>query len=303
MEEPYIAEKFLFDVLEKLPNLSNIYKVQEEQSDPYCLIQSEVACEYTLHYLLQNRKKRLILPEEINDFTNRVIIASSWQYTRNVYRFDSSVYQELIQQELDAFPEGILDDFPEPCIFIETQNNLGVREGFFAQIDKRGTAYSILFMFLSHDQSAFMTRLPVRPNENISYLIDEILDTFEPDVEQRYYAEQKFKQALNLILYFGCNNVDYSGRKKPSFKTNWKFKKATTYYTMGKSVGKMMQNSSIEGKQVPHIRRAHYHHYWIGKRDGERTRIRRFVYPVFVNCKAKKSKEKLNIKTQFIDIK
>lgn len=310
MQTTHIAEKFLTDTLKQCPNLHHIYREQEKQfplRDPYSLIQSKIACEYTMEYCLRSTHQNQhtpISPNQLNDLCNRVIIASVWQYTRSIYRFDPLIYQELIHQDLDIFPASILDDFPEPSIFIETQNDAHTQEGFFAQIDKQGNIYRLLFLFISSKEEAFLTQLPIRPYEKLSTMIHELLHGFQADRAQMRYAEQKFKQALNLILYFGCNNVDYSGRKKPSYKKNIKPKKATTYYTMGRTLGNAIREASQgQGKQVPHVRRAHYHHYWTGKRDGERNRIRRFVYPIFVNCKEPTSNKNLVIKTRYIHIK
>lgn len=311
MQESYIAEKFLYDTLKQCPDLAQIYREQERQfplRDPFCLIQSKIACEYTMEHCLQSiNQNKIILPEQLNDLCNRVIIACVWQYTRSVYRFDPLIYQELIHQDLDVFPESILDDFPEPSIFIETKNDAQEQEGFFAQIDKQDNLYRLLLLFVSSKEEAFLTQLPICPYENLSELIKTLLHDFQPDSAQMYYAEQKFKQALNLILYFGCNNVDFSGRKIPTYQKQFKPKKAITFYTMGKTIAKAIRGEQKkekeQGKQIPHIRRAHYHHYWTGKRDGERNQIRRFVYPVFVNCKEPKSKKNLAIKTRYIHIK
>ncbi|MCD8491987.1 MAG: hypothetical protein LRY51_08830, partial [Geovibrio sp.] len=60
-------------------------------------------------------------------------------------------------------------------------------------------------------------------------------------------------------------------------------------FTVGESIGQKLREQSFhthgkKGKvKRPHLRRAHWHGYWTGPRDGEQSFILKWLPPVFVD--------------------
>lgn len=59
-------------------------------------------------------------------------------------------------------------------------------------------------------------------------------------------------------------------------------------------VGKQRENSS-GWTQRPHMRRAHWHHFWTGKKGEERKLILKWIAPSFINTELGEQPATINI--------
>lgn len=147
----------------------------------------------------------------------------------------------------------------------------------------------------------------------ISQIVGEIIDSRKavlsrvdlPDgfIEEKLLDERKTRawitQVLNLILYVCSVNADIQQAYKPSptpRKANPKKRNRRSesfIYDVGFRVGPALgaaraHRASAVGSgagpaKTPHVRRAHWHHYWKGPRNGERRLVLKWLSPINVN--------------------
>ena len=98
------------------------------------------------------------------------------------------------------------------------------------------------------------------------------------DIEENYVQKQTYKKPQN---------------NKPKDKFT-ELRKWDVGYRYGAAVRKLFfqkGSTSVSGphtgshsRKRTHVRRGHWHHFWRGKRDGERTLALKWVSPVVVNA-------------------
>lgn len=108
----------------------------------------------------------------------------------------------------------------------------------------------------------------------------------------------RITKVLNLVLYVCSVNADITQAYQPSpspKKENPKKRnrKSQAYiYDVGFRIGpalgavrsqKTLPISGAGSAKAPHVRRAHWHHYWKGPMDGERKLILKWISPINVN--------------------
>lgn len=135
-------------------------------------------------------------------------------------------------------------------------------------------------------------------------------DRLKPDEAEAYIAEvdthvgMHLNTAVQILLYLCAINsdvVENPEQKKIYKKANVHKDKLSSIqkWDVGYRIGQIIrQNSSTEhssgsrtitkhSRKRPHTRRAHFHHYWTGKRDTpERKLVVKWVAPMFINTKS-----------------
>lgn len=123
-----------------------------------------------------------------------------------------------------------------------------------------------------------------------------------PEIMGKLYARY-----LQLVLYICADNSereenakqktvtkrssDYSKKPKDVFR---EIRKWDVGFRIGSMIRKAKQTEHSNeqrsesttrsgGTKAPHTRRGHWHHFWIGKMDGERKLILKWVAPMFIN--------------------
>ena len=107
---------------------------------------------------------------------------------------------------------------------------------------------------------------------------------------------------VNAVIYIASNNSDIAPTPKRKAKRNPKINPRklllensiqdwSAGYVIGPKIEKALQEYNTEYEITgthnaprPHVRGAHWHHYWTGPKDGERTLILRWVDETLVNC-------------------
>lgn|GEM_PF-646550 len=108
-------------------------------------------------------------------------------------------------------------------------------------------------------------------------------------------AYQRIQKFMNVLLYLCSQNAEITERYVPdiSLKHNPKKKRSeATISEVGYRIGATLRSSYASsmnfssketGRSVtPHLRRAHWHHYWTGALDGDRDLILKWIEPTFV---------------------
>ncbi len=236
--------------------------------------------------------------------------AASWRVSQGVYRFDADLYHTLITQPLDGnIPCEALKRLPEWCVFIETINaNFGDSPiaGFWSHLesDQNDGRMELRLVILYKDGR----NLPVPIHlgdwtleEGLLRMQTEAKKSTPPGVTlERFDITADIAPLLQLILYLCAENIDMpmkpahplsratkSGRidapKKPNVwivgeRIGNTIRKYRNYEAQNTALTTTTQADHLSPR--PHIRRAHWHHFWAGPLKGKRELILRWLAPI-----------------------
>ena len=278
-----------------------------------------------LSELDKNARVETILRGEYCVLPYMVAARRRWRDSKHIYRFDTTLIEELFDQPLaDNLPKELFDRLPYDVIFIDCSSAPkpdGVKSGtagfwvFRSSVpsdDGKSAEDSLCMVFLDHRGHLQCESLCLeRPT--ISQIVDGItnsrkdalnrIDLPEGFIEEALLDKQGTKawmtRVLNLILYVCSVNADIQQSHEPSpapKRENPKKrnrKSSAFIYDVGFRIGpalgaaraqKTLSASGEGPAKAPHVRRAHWHHYWKGPRDGERKLILKWLAPIAVNA-------------------
>lgn len=238
------------------------------------------------------------------------LLRGAWlKDAKTIYEFDKTLFETLSDQTDLAVASDTLKRLPFRCAYICMPVKLAgpqdtPMDGFFA-LKKEDV---IKCLFVSTDTMAF-GQLDIHLSA----------ETFEESEElsikeaKGYGAEfvrspngattRASKLVVQLLLYLCAANADVQERR-PSTTTAKKTNKTTDkrpvrHWDVGIRVGATIKrNRSCAAKTQrkggdhkqharprPHLRRGHWSHFWVGKRDGsDRERILKWIEPVYINA-------------------
>jgi hypothetical protein len=251
----------------------------------------------------------------------RISILATWRMTQGVYRFDSTVLDEVWDTPVTGnLPAELLLKLPEWCIYVETPGKVfeGVpMYGFFAKLNC-GDQTPSLTLFIDLDVGNGIVTLPlndltiedsmrhfaaVTAEENPG---DDLLSHID-----RYAFSVNMGRLLaplvSSVLYICSEASDITHSRHPNQSpgnpTPRKTKKGRVLLAAGhpnvwqvgyrigprlRQAGSRRASDSLGGKHSSprsHIRRAHWHSYWVGSRQdpvGRKLEVR-WLHPVLVN--------------------
>lgn len=124
-----------------------------------------------------------------------------------------------------------------------------------------------------------------------SFAIPKRFELMTDDTELGKYPAEL---VANGVAYLCSTNADiiksYEPRKEPK-RNNAKKRSQAIWHDVGYRIGSELrayeryasERKPHQGGTVrPHMRRAHWHHFWAGPRDGERRLILKWVAPIMV---------------------
>jgi len=240
-----------------------------------------------------------------------ITAAATWRISQGVYRFDADLYNSLVNQPLDGnIPCDALKRLPEWCVYIETYNASWLTipiDGFWAHLesDANNGRMELRFVFIASDGRNIS--LPVHlggwsigegidrmRQEANRMMIKHGIPTVPGDVSLKPVAEQ-IVPFLQLVLYLCADNVDMPAMPKhPSSRARTSgaidAPREPRTWNVGERIGAAIRkyrnseahesHGGTHASPRPHMRRAHYHHYWTGPRDGERKLVLRWLPPI-----------------------
>ena len=245
-----------------------------------------------------------------------ITAAAAWRVSQGVYRFDADLYNSLISQPMDDnIPCDVLKHLPEWCVYIETidANYLGKPiDGFWAHLEKdmNDGHEELRFVFFCTDG-----QLPYFPLHIGDWTIEEGLKKVDEAASKQAekvgiiwnhpeilpQISQYITPFTQLILYLCAGNADIPRIKHPNTRVRMSGQvdvpREARVWTVGERIGTAIRryrntkeyhtevrpSGQTHASPRPHIRRAHWHHFWAGPHEGTRKLVLHWLPPIPVN--------------------
>ncbi len=231
-----------------------------------------------------------------------IAVAGTWRLTQDIVRFNPILYTEVASTIFDdKIPSSILFQIPSWCIYIETplievggENVYGV--WVMLEDDVQGFDDELrIFLFTG---KLMLTPIVLAIGDwTVEEAVQKIL---EQDIQRGLYSRNELseelyqrdkndigiRQIINLILYvcaYGfpdrADTTSSKKQKKQQKKTKhgWRTFPAQQprVHIIGDDIGRRIVEYKTSKKSIntshssprPHIRRAHWHGYWYGKKN------------------------------------
>jgi len=239
----------------------------------------------------------------------------AWRLTQGIYRYDEEIYQSLLSTKIDEkIPCDVFLRLPEWCVYIETPGQVFLNFelfGFFCFAECLEEQDKKLHFLLDTPDGIFHIPLQLRDTVSESlnafvkfFTLNQELDKIKG--EHKESMKQGYKEVLKLlplVLYLCSKEPEILlNNQQPEFKRpvpkkikgglkHFDAERPKNYevgYRIGKFIKEYNQNRSSgstgTGMSIaPHIRKAHWHLYWIGK--GRTNYDIKWLPPTPVNIK------------------
>lgn len=254
---------------------------------------------------------------------SRLAAIGTWRYTQGIYRFDADLQAELTDTILTGeMPVEVLLRLPEWCVYIETPGRTWletVLHGFWAHLEW-DTNDGRIELRLLLDLEDSLTGLPLHLGP--WPLVEAVTRFCNEGARQSMLhkrgallrpadADQALAESVNsllaMILYLCSDEPEIKSpdgttpsRPEPKrTKKGWRLfpPDKPKIWRIGEEIGSILRRgraiADSPGAKSPrsHIRRAHWHGYWIG--SGEQKRFKyKWLSPIVVQGRENNGAEK-----------
>lgn len=255
----------------------------------------------------------------IQDILTQYYVIHLWSKSKQVYRFDAELESVLTSTSVSdsiseiRLPLHILDCLPYHTFYIECMNDSIFNKicyGIFVHVKKELNSYLINFAYIINDISdAINATAKFIPDKNDNKSLVLSKDSFIPAHSGHVKTIPNWQMyctfLINALLYLCADNSEIHESAltkqtyRPSTHIKNKFSEVRQWecgYRYGAEVRKLKTTSNDKKATsshaspasrktvIEHTRRAHWHHYWVGKRNtNERKLILHWIPPTFVN--------------------
>lgn len=200
---------------------------------------------------------------------------SAWRATQGIYQFDPDLYSALITTPVDRLPAEVLTLLPEWGIYVETPDRDNIA-GFFAHCDyDPRTKSPELRLLLNVPDNLIPLAVPI-----IDGALSDAINQIVPGAGNN--LAETCGPLISLVLYICSVSADfghYSAYRPAPVKTKRGYRlfppDAPTVIKTGGEIGSILRASRATwqrqilagptGRVIqPHVRRAHWHGYWLG---------------------------------------
>lgn len=253
---------------------------------------------------LTNSNYNTVTDEQISSSTQRFIGIFEWLKTKQIYKFDADLWELIQNVEKLEIRSSVFQTLPFQSFWIdhEFENNLNGCMVIYGEYN--GENY-LKLIFIADDNMSYLC-LPFRSEIEGKTIEDLIAEHSNSDVPIWY--KNNLRAVLNAIIYLctempdiSTRSVDMPNQAQPKSKNKDKKrnskKNKLNISNVGTKIGRIIRdtrnvsanrNSASVGtggvgtQKSPHMRRAHYHSYWIGKGE-ERKLIVKFLSPMLIH--------------------
>lgn len=254
----------------------------------------------------------------------RIAPVCSWALGQGIYRVDPDLSHAVIETKLpDIFPLDIFSKLPEYCIYTETPHDLYEKiglfngpapriHGFFAYINDSGTMeFPILKIAMDMDNGIYSVPIKLDPHLTLK----DAISLFKEDERNKDVLLKKISDVaaetlaplLSLLLYICSDKPEIDNLREPGTAPHRvepkKVKKGFRFFVphepriwvigekTGKAIRKYVSGDGLSKAKRPHLRRAHWHGYWHGKKGLQEFRPV-WLSPIAVNADRDEKTEK-----------
>lgn len=245
----------------------------------------------------------------------KIAAIGTWRYSQGIYRFDDSLYSALITTEPSGdLPCDVFYRLPEWCIYVETTEMKWFDtpyHGFWCHLEWDVNTGRHELRLLLNCEHGELIAVPLHLG---NWTLDEAIDRATQEAKKHagdlaslmdFSVIGKMRNSLNglisLVLYLCSDEPEIDDLREPGFspkrpqpkktKKGWQLFPAQKphVWQVGVQFGKTLRQidadfeSASSGRSVkPHLRRAHWHGFWTGPRDGERKFHYKWLPPLLV---------------------
>lgn len=247
-----------------------------------------------------------------------------WRYGRGIYRFDAELAGALLETDLDAaIPDELMLRLPEWCCYIAAPTHQEWPSellGAFVNLDwnkdgENGPRFEVRILFETEVDGMPGLDLAILPLgygtlgacfdawERAVLARPENQDVAEEELRARLEAAQAHaRRLIGMLLYLASTNadvidVDRNAVPPPLRPPRLGPSRKTRMIDVGFRVGPLIRDATRRSATVgggrtiaPHLRRAHWHHYWAKSDDGEPGLVLRWIMPTFVGGRPRTSR-------------
>ena len=308
-----IAETFCKKMLIEFPNAigeANIFRSRKPEFGNNWPDWCDLPMAVTYSILTDGNPNPTLIMEQIGaDKIAKLTAAMIWTRYKTTFTFDEDLLSALQDQQFDGdIPGHVLERLPYPCVFIETSET----SGFFAWLEWDVPLKMQELRVLTLDGGK-ITSIPVpivgNFKDSMKALTESAKDRMKSNVVQQvildnkriddlYYEQLEIKKYLNPLLYICSDKPDmpeYAEVKaRRTYSSDGAAKRPAAIH-VGTRIGSILRTAKKEvtepektqenkshSSPVPHIRRAHWHHFWTGSEE-ERILILKWLPPIPVN--------------------
>jgi hypothetical protein len=221
----------------------------------------------------------------------------AWRPGKGIYVFDNDLASALSRTPISGtIPANVLQRLPEWCVYIVTDYD--PRQAFFAWLEYDVTRdLSELRMLLDAGADKLLP-LTMVIGGTVAEGVETVIASSEAEARKQGIFEslrdvsmlmgELINRLLPLVLYLCSDEPDYAGPSKPSRPTPTR--RGRIVGAQAPRVWLRTARDAPQGREHhggthasprPHLRAAHWHTYWTGKRSDPIPRLR-FIYPIMV---------------------
>jgi hypothetical protein len=265
-----------------------------------------------------------VAPENLH-LISTLNAAATWRLTKGVYRFDPSLRAAILATPLDrALPTELFERLPEWCVWVDLEDDpidIGgeLVAGYYVHLEWDGnTRATELRLLVDSRRDGRSEPLPITyhlvPGGTLADCADEamlqaratMVERGATDIEARGVLSRapaallRFEPLVSLALYLCSQQPDLTvaGKESRPPKRTWRDAKGAqqvTTWDVGARLGAALRWAQARGEgeseggehAAPraHVRRAHWHTYWVGS-EAAKTRRRelRWLAPILVSA-------------------
>lgn len=253
----------------------------------------------------------------------RLAALGAWRITQGIYRFDPDLYAALISTPLTGdLPDDLLYRLPEWCVYVETPGLSFAEQpllGVYAHMeyDARDGHADLRLVFDSEKTDLHLFPQPIRLVRGSLLASIKATTDFARQTMERFYPDKlkafedvapeqdthDLTPIISLLLYLCADEADYERPSRPRTVRTQKHGRLmpppenARYWDVGTRIGAALRTArdtaahsdadlpepSDRAKPRPHWRRAHWHTFWSGPLDAERTARVQWLPPIAVN--------------------
>ena len=252
--------------------------------------------------------------------------------TKQVYNFDKDFLSELYNTDPNIPITGeLFQTLPHRVMYLDYSANRELcdamkTDGTLITVLDIGVGdeiYWILFCAAYYEGKSTFVHSLIMPNSNEPITVAEMVNSrevmyynedatkseasmimtlmqaliylcsFEPDIRETPMSKQRYKEAKAKKPKDKKAKVDMPERE---YKVGEYFGAAFRKYTIEHADETTKKSTGTGSSKRPHMRRAHWHGYWRGKKGSEnRTLVRRWVHESFINVDYDTGEKKLGV--------